>query len=161
MQTTEQIAAVIRDWLDSFAFRSLETMRRYAKAQGVSMPQYGVMMHLHFQGGRKLHTVGDSMEITSAAASQLIEKLVLAGYVARSESAEDRRVRHIELTEKGRAFVQAGLRQRSMWAEHVAEQLTPEQAQAALTALPAIMAAERKLTGEQNGCPDAQTQYPG
>jgi len=160
MKDYEQTAAIVRDWLDNFAFRSLEAWRRYVKAQGISMPQFGVMMHLYYKGGPEVHSVGDSLDITSAAASQLIDKLAQAGFVERFESSEDRRVRRIELSEKGRAFVQGGLQERYKWAEEVVEGLSEEDMQAVTKALPALMEAERRLRSKDKvgNCPG---QYPG
>jgi DNA-binding MarR family transcriptional regulator len=50
--------------------------------------------------------IGHHMEISSPAASQLLDKLVEAGYVSREENNEDRRIKNIKITHKGRELVE-------------------------------------------------------
>lgn len=46
------------------------------------------------------------MDFSPPAASQLLDKLVAAGYVSRLENSDDRRIRNIGITAKGRELVQ-------------------------------------------------------
>ncbi len=89
------------------------------------------------------------MEISSAAASQNIERLVQSGLVERAEDPEDRRVRQVALTDKGREFVKASLEQRFNWVEELITGLEDEDRNVVLRALPILMDAERRLSGER------------
>ncbi len=145
MRDEKEIISMIRKWIEAFRVRSMDDWKRFIKASGLSYPQLGLLTHLYFSGKRGVHDIGDHMDITSAAASQLVERLVQAGLVQRTESAEDRRVRQIALTDKGRALVERGIEDRHRWVERLVSGLTPEQREAVLKALPILLEAEGKL----------------
>jgi DNA-binding MarR family transcriptional regulator len=69
------------------------------------------------------------MGVTSAAASQLLDRLVQQGLAIRSEDAHDRRNKVVHLTEAGRAIVQEAMAARQGWLEEVVNQLTPQEQQ--------------------------------
>jgi DNA-binding MarR family transcriptional regulator len=150
MKENSEISALIRQWMEAFFVRSMQDSKVFFKATGLSMPQFSIMMHLFYRGMRGVHDIGDRMEITSAAASQLIDRLVQAGLVERAESPDDRRVRRIALTDKGRALIEKGISERYRWVEGLVTGLTEDQKEAVLKVLPTLMEAERKLTDQSD-----------
>jgi DNA-binding MarR family transcriptional regulator len=145
MSEKSDIVPIIRKWMEAFTIRSMHEWASYVKSTGLSIPKIGVLMFLYHRGGCGVHDIGERMETTSAAASQLIDRLVHDGLLERSESPDDRRVRKISLTEKGRALVENGIRRRNRWVDDLAAALAEEERAAVLKALPILMAAEKKL----------------
>jgi DNA-binding MarR family transcriptional regulator len=105
--------------------RSFHEHIRFVKASGLSMPQFNILMQLHYQRACGVSDISVRMDITSAAASQLVEKLVQAGLLERAEDPHDRRVRQLRLTDGGRELVEAALAARYRWVDELIERLEP------------------------------------
>jgi DNA-binding MarR family transcriptional regulator len=144
MDYSLQIIKIIRQWMDVFMHRSMSDWSRYVKSTGLSMPQFSILMQLHYKGSCGISDVSERMDISSAAASQLVERLFLAGLVERTEDTHDRRVRQITLSPKGAALIDASIEERMRWVEHLAQTLSPvEQEQVADALVTLIEAAKR------------------
>jgi DNA-binding MarR family transcriptional regulator len=110
----------------------------YARRNGFSMSQLRALVHIS-QGTRGVRDIGDDLEVSSAAASQMLERLVQQGLITREEDPHDRRVKQIVLTEKGRQVVVDGLRAGRAWVDTLAASLSPDEIDLVASAL-AIMA---------------------
>ena len=119
-----QFNQAIRAWMDIFMHRSMRGWGRYAKSTGLSMPQFSVLMQLHHKGACGMSMISEGYDITPAAASQLVDKLVQSGLIQRVEDPSDRRAKLLSLTDKGREFVQQGIEERYRWVDELAENLT-------------------------------------
>ena len=53
--------------------------------------------------------IGGHLGITNAAASMMVDRLVQMGLLERNEDRQDRRLRHLKLTEQGQALVERGI----------------------------------------------------
>jgi DNA-binding MarR family transcriptional regulator len=104
-------------WVDILTNHAMHNQIRYVKAAGLSMPQFGILMHLYYGHSCGVSEVSDHMEITAAAASQLVEKLVQSGLVERSEDPDDRRAKVLQLSAKGRTLIENGITERSRWVD--------------------------------------------
>ena len=138
MPRTDELAASIRQLMESFFMRSMRDWTRYVKGTGLSIPQFGLMMRLFHGGSCGVHDVGEHFAITSAAASQLVEKLVQAGLVERAEDPDDRRARRLTLTEKGRSLVTESVEERYRWLRQLVDGLSPQERRALQKSLPAF-----------------------
>ena len=58
-----------------------------------------------------MNTIGPKVWLTPGAISVAVDRLVKKGLVARKERTNDRRVRQVELTAKGRALITRGFRE--------------------------------------------------
>ena len=70
-----QFTQAIRSWMDVFMHRSMRGWGRYAKSTGLSMPQFSIMMQLHYRGACGMSKISEGYDITPAAASQLVSSL--------------------------------------------------------------------------------------
>jgi len=147
MNETNEIRGVIREFIEGIAMRSMRDMTRYVKSTALSMPQFSLLMRLYYGGGCEVHDIGRDFDVSSAAASQLVDRLVQSGLVARTENPEDRRVRQIELSAKGRALVDKGIEQRYRWVDELVSVLSSEERSVLLASLPLLIAAEKRLPG--------------
>ena len=156
MNETRETAKVIRSWLEVFMTRSMHDMWRFARKTGISLAQFGLLRRLYHQGACEVHEVGHHFDVTPAAASQLVDKLVQAGLVARTENPDDRRTRQVGLTPKGRALVDRSAEESYRWIEDLVADLSPEDRAAAQASLGTLIEASARLPrGENENSRDA------
>jgi DNA-binding MarR family transcriptional regulator len=114
----------IRQGIDVITHRSFREHGRFVKAAGLSIPQFGILVRLHYQHKCGISDIGSHMAITNAAASQLVEKLVQSGLVERAEDPNDRRAKELKLAEKGRELIETSLAERHRWVDKLIEKLS-------------------------------------
>ena len=112
MTKTPNLNQALRAWMDVAMHRSMRGWAHHAKSMGLSMPQFSILMQLQHHGHCGVSDISERFEISPAAASQHVENLVQAGLLERLETPEDRRVREIQLTDKGRSLIESGIAQR-------------------------------------------------
>src|SRR5215510_13387399 len=122
-----QFTQSLRSWMDVFMHRSMRGWGRYAKSTGLSMPQFSIMMQLHYRGACGMSKISEGYDITPAAASQLVDKLVQGGFIQRIEDPHDRRAKLLNLTDKGRDLVQRGIQERYRWVDELSAKLSAEE----------------------------------
>jgi DNA-binding MarR family transcriptional regulator len=113
--------------MDAFMHRSMRGWSHFAKSTGLSMPQFSILMQLHHKGPCGVSEVSDRFDISTAAASQLVEKLVQAGYLDRAEDPSDRRAKLLTLSAKGEELVQQGTEERYRWMDDLTSKLSTEE----------------------------------
>lgn len=72
----------------------------------LTMSQLKVLMKLSHRGPQPVGALAHSLGVSAPTASGILQRLVRRGLVRRSESAEDRRITLVALTERGSAVVQ-------------------------------------------------------
>ena len=130
--------------LNSLIARLIGDFMRSMQAQGRSMPQIHALMYIFHRGKcpvSELGTLGDS---SSAAASQLAERLVRQGLVERTEDPSDRRTRLLRLTQKGHALIAASLPS-GRFLEELLTSLSPGQRKTVLDAFRIIAEAAPQI----------------
>lgn len=148
MTNSLQFTQSIRAWMDVFMNRSMRGWHLFAKSTGLSMPQFSVLMQLHHKGACGMSDISERFEITPAAASQLVDKLVQSGLVQREEDPSDRRAKLLNLTEKGEELVQQGHAERYRWVEELGKKLTAEERAQVSEALDLLTRAAEELEEE-------------
>jgi DNA-binding MarR family transcriptional regulator len=141
----QKITQVLRDWAEVFMRRSMRDFKRFMDESGLSASQLNTMMRLYHQGKCGMTDIGDHLGVTNAAASQMVDRMVQQGYFVRSEDSSDRRVRHVTLTPKAEALVQAGIEARRRWLEDLTATLPGEERDSILHALTLLTETARKL----------------
>jgi DNA-binding MarR family transcriptional regulator len=128
----------MQEALEVLMHYSIRSVIRYVKEQNISASQMGALISLHQQGVRSVSDIGNDLGITSAAASQMLDRLVQQGLIARSEDPHDRRGKRIALTDIGRQVIREGFPIHQGWLNDLTQTLTPierEQIGAALSIL--------------------------
>ena len=95
---------------------SMRSFILYLKENGLSMSQIGALFQINC-GRSNVSDLGEGLGITSAAASQMLERLVQQGLILRSEDPQDRRVKQLVLTDKGCRIMQESIQARQGWLE--------------------------------------------
>ena len=126
MTKPTQFSKTLRAWMDTFMHRSMRGWSHFAKSTGLSMPQFSILMQLHHKGPCGLSEISERFDITAAAASQLVDKLVQAGYLARTEDPTDRRAKLLTLSDKGKELINQGTEERHRWMDDLAATLSVE-----------------------------------
>jgi len=73
---------------------------------GLTFPQIIVMYALTWLGPLPISTLAEKLRLSVAATSQLVDRLVQDGYLAREEDPRDRRVRLVRLRPRGKQFME-------------------------------------------------------
>jgi DNA-binding MarR family transcriptional regulator len=145
MSKPVQISKPLREWMDVFMHRSMRGWGRFAKSSGLSMPQMSILMQLHYKGACGMSQISERFDISAAAASQLVDKLVQSGHLERDEDPNDRRVKLLRLTKSGAKLVNDGIEERYRWMETLADNMTREDSAKVAEALAILTQAARQL----------------
>jgi DNA-binding MarR family transcriptional regulator len=115
--------------------RTQRNFIQYARKNHLSLSHLGALFHLYRMGQCGVTELGEHLDVTSAAASQMLDRLVQQDLIHRTEDPEDRRVKQIILSEKGNQILEEGLRARQRWLEDLAESLSEEEREAVVVSL--------------------------
>ena len=91
----------------------------------------GVVFQHLVPGPIAIGALAERLGVTQQAASKAVADLERRGYVERVTGAADGRVRHVSLTKRGRAAIEAGRRHRAALQEELATKLGPKRAEGA------------------------------
>ena len=148
MVSHPEFIQLTRQFLDIAMHRALHERLHFAKSLGLSMPQISTLIQLHFRGVTGISEVSERFEITPAAASQLVDKLVQSRLIRREEDPHDRRAKCLNLTDKGRNLIQRNMEERYRWLDQLAEKLTPEERAKVAEAMDIMTRAAKELEAE-------------
>ena len=93
--------------------------------------------------------VSERFDISAAAASQLVEKLVQAGYLDRAEDPSDRRAKLLTLSTKGEKLVQQGTEERYRWMDDLTSKLSAEEQKKVVEALNILTKAAQTMEAKK------------
>ncbi len=145
MSSDTQIVDALHEWLELSRNRSMSGLFRYAREKGVSMHQIGTLFHLSRRGISGVSGIGDDLGVTSAAASQMLDRLVQTGLVLRTEDPNDRRAKRIVLTSAGERMVRESTEMRGRWFADLAGLLLPDEREIVLSALQILITHVREM----------------
>jgi MarR family transcriptional regulator, 2-MHQ and catechol-resistance regulon repressor len=111
--------------------KAMRALKRYAAADiedtGLGLSDFGVLELLLHKGPLPVNTIGPIVDLTPGSISIAVDRLVAKGLVSRAESAEDRRVRIVALTARGKDLIASAFRKHSGQMKRVFSELSPEQ----------------------------------
>ena len=111
--------------------KAMRALTRYAAAgieeTGLGLSDFGVLEALLHKGSLPVNTIGPIVDLTPGSISIAVERLVAKGLVSRVESTEDRRVRIVTLTPRGKELIAAAFRKHSGQMKNVFSELSPEE----------------------------------
>src|SRR5450432_1530601 len=131
IQGTDQV------WL--VMMKAMRALTRYAAAgieeTGLGLSDFGVLELLLHKGPLPVNTIGPMVNLTPGSISIAVDRLFAKGLVSRVESAEDRRVRIVALTPRGKAPIDSSFRKHSAQMKRVFSELSPQELRSVETAL--------------------------
>ncbi len=125
MQPADPLYEALREFWKYFMRRSMQDFVLYTKETGLSPMHLAVLGRIDHEGAQGVSDIGGNFGITSAAASQMLDRLVQQGLITRSEDPHDRRAKQLNLTEKGRQALHETLRVRMNWLKDLESTLSP------------------------------------
>lgn len=151
----DSFGAVLRNWVDIFVRRSMRSFVLYSKQKGLSMTQIAALIHIRRKVNSSVSEISDELQVSNPAASQLIERLVQQGLIARTEDPNDRRLKQIALTDAGETLLREGLHSRLSWLEDLAKLMTSEEKETVTNALTILLEKMKQMEEDQrpSGCP--------
>lgn len=156
MSISEQLDQALREWVKVFTHRSMQEFHRSQRDYGLSAGQLRTLTHLHFHGVHQVSDIGEDLGVTTAAASQLVDRLVNMDLLERTEDPDDRRVKRITITDVGRALVRQGIEDRLKWMKDLANNLSPTQQKEILSSLRTLT--EAAISMEEETQEETETQ---
>jgi len=132
-------------WMEAYMRHSMHNFVLFSKENNLSMSQIGALFRIHHKGVCGVSDIGDELSISSAAASQMLERLVQQQLVYRTEDPNDRRGKQIGLTEKGLAILRESMQARQAWMSYLAEKLTPDEADQVVAAMQILIQKTKQL----------------
>jgi MarR family 2-MHQ and catechol resistance regulon transcriptional repressor len=111
--------------------KAMRALTRYAAAgiedTGLGDSDFGVLEVLLHKGPLPVNTIGPIVDLTPGSISTAVDRLVARGLVSRVESAEDRRVRIVALTPRGKDLIVSAFRKHSGQMRRVFSELSLEE----------------------------------
>src|SRR3954449_6581711 len=106
----------VHAWL--VMMKAMQAVTRYALANleetGLGLSDFAVLEALLHKGPLPVNVIGPKVNLTPGSISVAVDRLVAKGLVSRAECSEDRRVRIVALTSRGKSVITPTFR------EHVA-----------------------------------------
>src|SRR5438876_5723642 len=114
-KTTRQDSTGVHVWLVFMkAFQALfPHAARSIKRTKLGGSDFRVLEALLHKGPLPVNTIGPKVWLTPGSISVAVDRLVKKGLVSRKDHPDDRRVRQVELTAKGRALIARGFQEHS------------------------------------------------
>ena len=111
--------------------KAMRALTRYATAgieeTGLGLSDFGVLELLLNKGPLPVNTIGPIVDLTPGSISIAVDRLFAKGLVTRVESTEDRRVRIVALTPRGKDLIVSAFRKHSRQMKRVFSELSPEE----------------------------------
>jgi len=111
--------------------KAMRALTRYAAAgieeTGLGLSDFGVLEALLHKGPLPVNTIGPIVDLTPGSISIAVDRLFAKGLVSRVESGEDRRVRIVALTPRGRDLIAPAFRRHAGQMRKVFSELSPEE----------------------------------
>ena len=111
--------------------KAMRALTRYAAAgiegTGLGASDFGVLEVLLHKGPLPVNTIGPIVDLTPGSISIAVDRLVAKALVSRVESTEDRRVRMVALTPRGKDLIVPAYRKHAGQMKGAFSELSPEE----------------------------------
>jgi DNA-binding MarR family transcriptional regulator len=144
MAGSDQFLDALHEWTGVSMRNSMHDFLRFSREKGVSLSQIGALFRIR-RGGCNVSDISGELNITAAAASQMLDGLVQQDFIRRSEDPNDRRVRQIVLTEKGRKILLESIHARQRWMHRLVNLLNGQEQSQVASALTLLVEKAKQL----------------
>ena len=100
MENRKKIVEEITEALYSIRRKIASEMHHVSNEMQITHPQWIVLHHVKKSGMINIKDLANLLEITSSAATQIVDGLVKKEFLLRKRNKEDRRILNIELSDK-------------------------------------------------------------
>ena len=127
MSSDDKFYEIFHKWMKLSMHRSSRGHMLYAREKGLSRSMIGTLIHLSHRDHTGVTGLSEHLGVSSAAASQMLERLVEEGLIQRSEDPDDRRMKQIILTDKGHQVIKEAINARLGWLEELTASFSEEE----------------------------------
>jgi MarR family transcriptional regulator, 2-MHQ and catechol-resistance regulon repressor len=125
----QRVQSTDHAWL--VMMKAMRALTRYAAADieetGLGLSDFAVLEVLLHKGPLPVNTIGPIVDLTAGSISIAVDRLFAKGLVSRVESEEDRRVRIVALTPRGKDLIVPAFLKHSAQMKKVFSELSPEE----------------------------------
>src|SRR5690242_12110844 len=125
----QRVQSTDHSWL--VMMKAMRALTRYAAADieetGLGLSDFAVLEVLLHKGPLPVNTIGPIVDLTSGSISTAVDRLFAKELVSRVESPDDRRVRIVALTPRGKDLIVSAFRKHSGQMKRVFSELSPEE----------------------------------
>jgi MarR family 2-MHQ and catechol resistance regulon transcriptional repressor len=133
--------------------KAMRALTRYAAADieetGLGLSDFAVLEVLLHKGPLPVNTIGPIVDLTPGSISIAVDRLFGKGLVTRVESTEDRRVRIIALSPRGKDLIVPAFRRHSAQMRKVFSELSGEELQGLEVALKKVGKRAAAMIGQR------------
>src|SRR5882724_4187626 len=126
---TRGIQGMDHVWL--VMMKAMRALTRYSAAgieeTGLGLSDFGVLEALLHKGPLPVNTIGPIVDLTPGSISTAVDRLVAKGLVSRVESTQDRRVRMVALSARGKDLIASAFRKHSGQMKRAFSEMSPEE----------------------------------
>jgi DNA-binding MarR family transcriptional regulator len=144
MAGSDKFLDALHEWTGISMRNSMHDFLRFSREKGMSLSQIGALFRIR-RGGCSVSDISGELGITAAAASQMLDSLAQQDFIRRSEDPNDRRVRQIVLTEKGRKVLLESIHTRQRWMHSLVNQLNGQEQLQVASALELLVEKAKQL----------------
>ena len=101
----------------------------------LTLPQFFILNFLHKQGSSKMTDIAHFVNVSTAATTGIVDRLVKSGYVVRVSEPHDRRVVKINLTAKGTDLVMKANEKKRQMVIEIFSQISQQERDGYLTVM--------------------------
>jgi MarR family 2-MHQ and catechol resistance regulon transcriptional repressor len=131
MEGRRKPSEAIHAWL--IMLKAWQSMTRYASPtlleEGLGESDFRVLEVLLHKGPMPVNAIGPKVDLNPGSVSVAVDRLYNKGFVSRVESDQDRRVRTVSLTEKGRQMFLPIFRRHAALIKHAFQNVSPQELQ--------------------------------
>jgi MarR family 2-MHQ and catechol resistance regulon transcriptional repressor len=131
MEGRRKPSEALHAWL--IMLKAWQSMTRYASPtlleEGLGESDFRVLEVLLHKGPMPVNAIGPKVDLNPGSVSVAVDRLYNKGFVSRVESDQDRRVRTVSLTEKGRQMFLPIFRRHAALIKHAFQDVSPEELQ--------------------------------
>jgi len=125
--------------------------KHLARNEGITFPQYTVLAVLDELGEATMSRLSGVLGTTMGASTNLVDKLVRAGYIERERSTKDRRVVNVRVTPEGREVLNRATDESAKFLAEAFGQVSPEDRKIVIRACTAMVKLMDRYGTEQGG----------
>ncbi|MCD6397706.1 MAG: MarR family transcriptional regulator [Spirochaetaceae bacterium] len=124
MNNNQNIVEQLNNFAKMLNQKNFKALITVARGKGLSISQINTLFQLRYNGAIRVSKIADKLGISNAAASQMLQALVVKGFISRKEDHNDRRVKMIEITDSGLELLNISMKHRREWLNSIVNTLT-------------------------------------
>lgn len=119
----------IQNWSTLLTRLSIHKIHKTLKEKKISITQMNTLGYIFHHENTSVSELGELLAISTAAASQLLEKMVQMDLVERKEDKQDRRLKHLSVTRTGKNLMKEIKCLSHDWTHDFVQTIPPDEAE--------------------------------